>query len=607
MSRGIDLEKVTPKLMSKSIAVSKNFRGKNEITSVHTLKFWLKELSKEIVERLEKDENEYNRIAKHMIVVFHQGDPQNVKKVLSSSRTIPLNGANVNLMDSEQISELSFETIKRNTMKFLKQEGSAIMNHPIKLLGITVGKFEEKDNENGSKSMQELFQNHKKRKAEKLPNESESSTPKRRSVEVKKKSPESSNNSIESLKKFEMKSPKPIMKAAKNLIQTSTKKENLIFIKSIEFNGNNMLHGSKSLHHWIKNLSNQLVKEIEENSKKNSSSPRFIQVEIHHDENMKTFEKIELSNIENDVFNLNEILDSTKKLENCKGIHKIEISAQEFQERISWKFSLPDEAHETENSEECDNENEEIDNNSHDENVVQDEFLNETIPIELPSSPSYSPIHEPYETEDIFEQDEDVQNEPIPSTSKNMTSTYVENEKENEPKPSTSKDYTSSYVEYKAPNILLEMFDEKENCTECGKMISKYEMTEHLDWHLAFALSKEQREEYRQSQRPSITSSQQVKKSIKTKKPNLSALSGSIKKFTVKLNEENLEESSEKIKCPQCHKMISIQEVESHNDYHFALNLSKIEQSTTNSPKTLPKSTNKKDVKNSVIKFFNKT
>lgn len=60
MARGIDLEKVTPKFMSKSIAVSKNFRGKNEISSMLTLKFWLKELSKEIVERLQKDEADCN-------------------------------------------------------------------------------------------------------------------------------------------------------------------------------------------------------------------------------------------------------------------------------------------------------------------------------------------------------------------------------------------------------------------------------------------------------------------------------------------------------------------------------------------------------------------
>lgn len=157
MARGIDLEQVTPKFNAKSISCSKRFAGKNAITSIHTLNHWLKELSHEIIERLEKDSLENDRTSRHMTVSFTQ---QIGKKDVASSRNCPLNGSTVNAFDIDRMTKETFDTIRRSTDKFLKAEGMVIMTNPIKFLGITAGKFENNDSSSGS--VQSMFKNHKK-------------------------------------------------------------------------------------------------------------------------------------------------------------------------------------------------------------------------------------------------------------------------------------------------------------------------------------------------------------------------------------------------------------------------------------------------------------
>lgn len=158
MARGIDLEQVTPKFNAKSISCSKRFAGKNAITSIHTLNHWLKELSQEIIERLEKDSLENDRTSRHMTVSFTQ---QIGKKDVASSRNCPLNGSTVNAFDIDRMTKETFDTIRRSTDKFLKAEGMVIMSNPIKFLGITAGKFENNDSSSGS--VQSMFKNHTKK------------------------------------------------------------------------------------------------------------------------------------------------------------------------------------------------------------------------------------------------------------------------------------------------------------------------------------------------------------------------------------------------------------------------------------------------------------
>ncbi|XP_031625500.1 DNA polymerase eta [Contarinia nasturtii] len=161
ISRGIDLEAVTPRLVSKSIGCCKKFPGRNAITAITTLQHWLHELAKEITERLEQDEIENNRRPKQMVVSFIQ-TINNAD--VSSSRTV-----NLVAFDEERLVGDAMDVLKRNTDKFFKSADNChILNNPIKFLGLNVGKFESTEVKKGN-TIQDMFQRtieNKKNQAE---------------------------------------------------------------------------------------------------------------------------------------------------------------------------------------------------------------------------------------------------------------------------------------------------------------------------------------------------------------------------------------------------------------------------------------------------------
>lgn len=137
MARGIDLEAVTPRFASKSIGCCKKFPGRTAIKGIATLTHWLTELSKEIFERLEKDEVENNRVAKQIVVSFTQqidGDD------VASTRCVPLNSIDVEIMAQDAL-----DVIKKNTEAFFKNDQNTVLMNPITLLGISAGKFDDID------------------------------------------------------------------------------------------------------------------------------------------------------------------------------------------------------------------------------------------------------------------------------------------------------------------------------------------------------------------------------------------------------------------------------------------------------------------------------
>lgn len=150
ISRGIDLEAVTPRLVSKSIGCCKKFPGRNAIIAITTLKHWLHELVKEITDRLEQDEMENNRRPKQMVVSFIQSiDNRDV----SSSRTV-----NLTTLDEERLVNDALEVLKKNTEKFFKSvDNISALNNPIKFLGLNVGKFESLETKRGN-TIQDMFQ-----------------------------------------------------------------------------------------------------------------------------------------------------------------------------------------------------------------------------------------------------------------------------------------------------------------------------------------------------------------------------------------------------------------------------------------------------------------
>lgn len=150
IARGIDLEAVTPRLVSKSIGCCKKFPGRNAITAITTLNHWLHELAKEISERLEQDEEENNRRPKQMVISFIQSI-NNVD--ISSSRTV-----NLTTLDEERLVSDALDVLKKNTEKFFRSpDNPTVLNNPIKFLGLNVGKFENLDSKREN-TIQNMFQ-----------------------------------------------------------------------------------------------------------------------------------------------------------------------------------------------------------------------------------------------------------------------------------------------------------------------------------------------------------------------------------------------------------------------------------------------------------------
>lgn len=158
LSRGIDLEVVTPRLVSKSIGCCKKFPGRNAIIAITTLKHWLHELVKEITDRLEQDEAENNRRPKQMVVSFIQSIDN---KDVSSSRTV-----NLTTLDEERLVNDALEVLKKNTEKFFKSvDNISVLNNPIKFLGLNVGKFESLETRREN-TIQDMFQRNIQNKNE---------------------------------------------------------------------------------------------------------------------------------------------------------------------------------------------------------------------------------------------------------------------------------------------------------------------------------------------------------------------------------------------------------------------------------------------------------
>lgn len=127
IARGIDLDPVTTRLVSKSIGCCKKFPGKTALTTSESVQNWLNELAAEIVDRLEQDQLENNRKAKQIVVSFAQ---EIDKKDVAGSKTTFLNSYN-----AKKISEDAFTILKRLCMK---SDGSFCL----KYLGLSVGNFE---------------------------------------------------------------------------------------------------------------------------------------------------------------------------------------------------------------------------------------------------------------------------------------------------------------------------------------------------------------------------------------------------------------------------------------------------------------------------------
>lgn len=87
LCRGIDHDQIKPRQLPKSIGCSKNFPGKTALSTREQVQYWLMQLAQELEERLKKDREHNNRVAKLLTVSIRvQGD----KRANSQSRCCAL-------------------------------------------------------------------------------------------------------------------------------------------------------------------------------------------------------------------------------------------------------------------------------------------------------------------------------------------------------------------------------------------------------------------------------------------------------------------------------------------------------------------------------------
>uniref|UniRef100_A0A1B6CUZ6 DNA polymerase eta n=3 Tax=Clastoptera arizonana TaxID=38151 RepID=A0A1B6CUZ6_9HEMI len=130
IARGIDLDPVTPRLVSKSIGCCKKFPGRNTLATRKDVNHWLTELASEVAERLEEDFSMNKRRPQLLTVSFQQ----DIKgRSISMSRSGPLTS-----FDPVKIVHAALLLIQKSNTS---PSTSELWIPPIKFLGISVGKF----------------------------------------------------------------------------------------------------------------------------------------------------------------------------------------------------------------------------------------------------------------------------------------------------------------------------------------------------------------------------------------------------------------------------------------------------------------------------------
>ncbi|XP_078251657.1 DNA polymerase eta-like, partial [Rhinoraja longicauda] len=89
LCRGLDFEPVRPRYLPKSIGCSKNFMGKEALTTCEQVKHWLLQLSTELEERLLQDQQQNGRTAQQLAVGLRLQEEHQSR---SLSRCCPLAG-----------------------------------------------------------------------------------------------------------------------------------------------------------------------------------------------------------------------------------------------------------------------------------------------------------------------------------------------------------------------------------------------------------------------------------------------------------------------------------------------------------------------------------
>ncbi|CAG9802305.1 unnamed protein product [Chironomus riparius] len=680
IARGIDLEKVERKVMSKSIAVSKNFRGKNEIMNVNTLKYWLKELSKELKERLDKDHEETNRLSKQMIVQFTQ---MFNKKGVASSRTVQLNGKSVNSFTSDEIGEEAFKTIEKNTTQLVKAEGTFLLSNNINHLGISAGKLEDANAGQGtSKSVQDLLKNHAK-KSPKTPKTEKSATatenpftkfeynPKANIVASKsenaaiKSEDDLTVSIVRGTKSEDIKEAQSADHFYNMDTQIDTKEQisDLCLKSCIKFTSENAIKGEKTLKHWMFELFTELDKKVQKSITNQNLNPSVIKLnwkQLQSDGIESKSEEIP-TNIFTTGINIDFFINLIKHSGSFDPINHIELEAAEFSgnKEFHWKVNFEEVTADDSKLFTDENSVPKIDKSLTEvENETKEEILYPQLSDELfddddvrPSSLLDLQLEVDEDEEEILKLERSFlglspvkskENEPSAANGNNSKNINLEEARLSHKVLTNIKDedvagpshkvlsnikeedvagpsYASTYVELQKPqnvSTMIDILNPLEECLECGKMIRKLDMITHIDGHIAMQISMSQREEYRAEQKRKLMQKIDNKSAQKSQKPKTASKpsqrpTSTSKPFTATKSQINLIEKFTKkdaahdtswdnsILCERCNQLIEIDNIQMHQDYHFAQQLRmdqmKINNNTNSATKRKRPCVSKKD------------
>ncbi|KAM6461803.1 DNA polymerase eta [Liasis olivaceus] len=130
LCRGIDYEPVKARQLPKSIGCSKNFFGKTSLVTQKQVQYWLLQLALELEERLNKDRDQNNRVAKQLSIGIHM---QGSKHASGLSRCCALSQ-----YDAKKMSRDAFALIQNCNQAAGQQ---ATWSPPVTVLQLSASKF----------------------------------------------------------------------------------------------------------------------------------------------------------------------------------------------------------------------------------------------------------------------------------------------------------------------------------------------------------------------------------------------------------------------------------------------------------------------------------
>lgn len=211
----------------------------------------------------------------------------------------------------------------------------------------------------------------------------------------------------------------------------------------------------------------------------------------------------------------------------------------------------------------------------------------------------------------------------VPDVSISTTTDMITEEEKNVSTSSLAvQDYTMEYAEYTVPqNINWDEY--MKECPECNMKVRNYELQCHMDQHFAFALSQQQRDEFRQdiqrkfqvksSPKAAVPSNGTQRKVTKTPASGSTSKIVPIIKFLKKEPEGQPQANDEQIVCEECKRPVALKDFPEHSDYHYAQKvkmeiMKEIRPSRLSSPQPLLKRKSPQDnssaKKRSIASFF---